>query len=218
MPLGSSVSDLFSAVGDIRQAPNRRLSLTWLAAAAAGVAALVLSVWWLSTEIAPLALNADTRLNEFRGVSASQLLQSDDAPLAGLRVQVDRLEQDIAPAARSVGSLARLSPALSWLPGLGHELVTWSVQMDPSYGRPGRPNADSRLVRLSRHLPAGPDDATQGQSSRVCHPTDLSYRRSQVLFCVRGQRAEPSIRGRAAKGARVSPTGLPGCDHVACRD
>ena len=197
MPFVGPVGELFSAIGDLRRAPDRHLSLPWLTTAAAGAAALVLSVWWLSTDIAPLALKADTRLNEFRGVSASQLLQSDDAPLADLRANADRLEQDVSPAARSVGSLARLSPALSWLPGIGHELFTWSVQMDRL--RTDVQAAQTLIAGSSQFL----DIYQQAQTTLLSD----SPQRSVTLLTSRTDELESSFTSAVSELSRVSKAG-----------
>ena len=126
--LASHARNLVTAT--LRQGSMRRVGLAWLPLAVVGALAVSVIVWRLSIDLLPLALTAETRLTEFRGLSLRGLDATDEQLLADLQVEVDRIEAEVRPAARYLRWLAHFSPAVAWLPALDHELAAWAVQVD----------------------------------------------------------------------------------------
>ena len=108
----------------------QQISLIWRVSLATGVLALALFAWRLSVDVLPLALAAETRLTEIRELSESEMAVGDSAAMDEIQTTVEEIRSDIAPAARYMSWLARLSPSLAWIPASDHEIVAWAVQAD----------------------------------------------------------------------------------------
>ena len=107
----------------------RRAAAVWLSLLLVGTVAIGATAWRFSVDFLPLALDAETRVMEFRALSAGDLLAGDGESLGQVRTNVDQLELELRPAAQGADWLARFSPAIGWVPGLGHEAVAWVAQV-----------------------------------------------------------------------------------------
>jgi len=121
---------LISVVGELARFTQRSPYLLWITTAVVGVISVALSAWWVMSGIVPLASNADAQLKEFRNLSGLEIVEPEDTLLAELQIQLDRFQEDVESAKWSVERCVRISPALSWMPGVSRELFTWSFQMN----------------------------------------------------------------------------------------
>ncbi len=133
----------------------RRAAAVWLSLLLVGTVAIGATAWRFSVDFLPLALDAETRVMEFRALSAGDLLAGDGESLGQVRTNVDQLELELRPAAQGADWLARFSPAIGWVPGLGHEAVAWVAQVDRLHedvkSAADLLDASSRLLDLYTH-------------------------------------------------------------------
>ena len=118
-----------AGVGHLRHFARGRERTAWLGSAVLGAAAVVAALWGLGTNVAPLALNASSRIAEFQEVSLQKFVDDGGTGLSALQSKVDRINNEVTPASRTASVFASLAPAIAWLPGTGHEISAWASQL-----------------------------------------------------------------------------------------
>jgi hypothetical protein len=96
--------------------------------------AVTVAALGLALLVLPVALDTKSRIAEFHDLDVAQLFAHDSAVLEDLQESVDGLENDVRPVAAYLRWVARLAPAISWIPGVGHEAREWAAQLDRLQG------------------------------------------------------------------------------------
>ena len=102
----------------------------WLATIALGAIVVLVNALLLAVVVLPDALAAEREVSDLGGLSPTDILEREGSASEGVRADVESLKDTVAPAARTARWMARLSPVVSWLPGLDREIYAWAAQVD----------------------------------------------------------------------------------------
>ena len=177
-----------------------------------GAIAIAVVAWRVSLDVLPLALSADDRLTEFRGLSVTDLDSRDGEALAELRAKVDRIQSEARPAAWSMRWLAHFSPALAWVPALDHEFAAWSAQA--SRLQSDLQSADALLTASSQLLVAYGEAQAALLSPKSGPPSPLlgtQARDLEATFIATIDRADEAARAGRRHGPAI---GTPRVRHA----
>jgi hypothetical protein len=97
---------------------------------AIGATVVLVNASLLAFVVLPDSLSAERKVSDLGGLSPTDILARGGSAPEDVRADVESLKNTVAPAARTARWMARLSPAVAWLPGLDREAYAWAVQVD----------------------------------------------------------------------------------------
>ncbi len=101
----------------------------WQGTIAVGATVALANVLLLAIVVLPATLSAEREVSDLGGLS-TDILDGAGSASEDVRADVESLKDTVAPAARTARWMARLSPAVAWLPGLDREAYAWAAQVD----------------------------------------------------------------------------------------
>ncbi len=120
----------------------------WSAMIVIGATVVVVNGVLLAVVVFPAAVSAERNVFDLGELSPADLLDREGSASRDVLASIGELRGQVTPAVRTTRWMARLSPAIAWLPGLDREVYAWAAQME---------RLDTDLTLASKLLEASPE-------------------------------------------------------------